>query len=305
MPESPGRMPAATPMNVIIPAAGLGTRLAPASLAVPKELLPLGVHPALVACLLEADAAGLRTLSIVLSPGKDAIRRFLDPDSWPRVPALVDSEALRPLRTLLARLRICFAEQTEPAGVRDAVERGQRAAGAELGEAPCAVLYPDLVCLPDQRGLATLVAAQEQEQASAEATVFAVHDAGAPGLRHGAAARVELHAGVELAAQTTGVLLPIRSLAPASGPAAPGELRTTFAEIQGLALARALDREGRGADGKLVDAVYLQILNRMAEAGLLYGTLLPGEVLDLGTAAGYRDAARRFCAGEASLRELR
>ena len=52
MPESPGRMPAAPPMNVIIPAAGLGTRLAPASLAVPKELLPLGVHPALVACLL-------------------------------------------------------------------------------------------------------------------------------------------------------------------------------------------------------------------------------------------------------------
>lgn len=305
----------------VVPAAGLGTRLVPASLAVPKELLPLGVHPAILACLLEADAAGLRELCVVLSPGKEAIRRFLDPAAWPQLPAaLREGPALSAVRALIERLRITFAEQPEPAGVRDAVERGQRAVGARLWADPCAVLYPDLLHLPDQRALAALLRAHAA--CGAEATVFAVHDAGRPGLRHGSAARVELDltglgaspgapSAVDPAAQAAllralrpGTPLPIRRLVSTSGPAQPGELRTTFGEVQGAALGRLLHQEGRGADGRLDDRAYFTILNRLAQAGQLFGTVLPGEVLDLGTAAGYRDAARRFGAGEATLREL-
>lgn len=307
----PGPSPIPSVRVAVVPAAGLGTRLLPASLAVPKELLPLGIYPAILACLLEASAAELQQVCVVLSPGKDAIRRFLDPGTWPALPpALADGPALASVRALLSRVTLTFAEQPEPAGVRDAVERGQLAVHAALTEEPCAVLYPDLLHLPDQRALSLLLRAHAA--CGPQATVFAIHDAGRPGLRHGSAARVELDldlgdprdAAARWSALTPGVPLPIRRLVPQSAPAAPGELRTTFGEVQGVALGRLLHSQGRLPNGRLDDSAYYTLLNRLAQQGLLFGTVLPGEVLDLGTAAGYRDAARRFGAGEASLREL-
>ena len=68
MPKPPNSL-----RSVVIPAAGLGTRLRPLSLGCPKELLPLGDYPALTACLLEAEAAGLARRRGE-QPGKPGLR---------------------------------------------------------------------------------------------------------------------------------------------------------------------------------------------------------------------------------------
>jgi NDP-sugar pyrophosphorylase family protein len=124
-------------IGLVVPAAGLGTRLAPLTDRTPKELLPLGGRPVVAAALLEAEAARIRDVVFVLGPHKEALREWLD--------------ANRPKGA-----NVAFATQPTPLGVQDAVARGR----ALLGPGSFAVLYPDWIALPDQSALARLVAAE-------------------------------------------------------------------------------------------------------------------------------------------------
>ena len=62
----------------VIPAAGRGTRLAPLTRAVPKELLPLGRRPVLDIVLEELHAAGIDRIVLVGAPGKEALLGHAD-----------------------------------------------------------------------------------------------------------------------------------------------------------------------------------------------------------------------------------
>lgn len=65
-------------MIAIIPAAGKGTRFAPVTKAVPKEMLPIGAKPAIQVIAEEAAAAGAREIVIVISPEKELVRRYFE-----------------------------------------------------------------------------------------------------------------------------------------------------------------------------------------------------------------------------------
>ena len=59
--------------KVVIPAGGLGTRLAPLTHLMPKEMLPLGNRVVLQHVLEECDAAGLDAALVVLNRRKTAL----------------------------------------------------------------------------------------------------------------------------------------------------------------------------------------------------------------------------------------
>jgi UTP--glucose-1-phosphate uridylyltransferase len=298
----PPRRPLTT---AVVPAAGLGTRLAPLSLGCPKELLPLGDYPALTACLLEADAAGLTELILVASPKKPGLHALAAAlDALPAArgfDAPISPSDPSPQTLALARLwrklKVRIVDQPSPLGVLDAVERGVLAAGGDTTSV--AVLFPDLLHLPDQTALCHVALAHRQTGAA----VF--------GLRR---AQPEDPPGSTLAVRLGGpcaailsrdlpgsVPLPIVELGPASGLA--DELVTTFGQVQTPAWSAALDRHcRRDGSGPLSDAGFLAALNDLAGRGGLYGTLLPGELVDLGTRAGYRGAVRRFSVATARLR---
>ena len=63
----------------VILAAGFGTRLLPASKAVPKEMLPLLDRPIIQHIVEEAAAAGITQLVVVVSGGKEAIASHFSP----------------------------------------------------------------------------------------------------------------------------------------------------------------------------------------------------------------------------------
>ena len=256
----------------------------PASLAVPKELLPLGRWPALTAVLLEAIAAGLPDIVVVVSPGKEALRTFLEPDRWG---AVGGRPILEPLRALLAQVRVRFTEQPEPHGVLDAVERGRRL----LEPGPYAVLFPDQLHLPDQRGLAALVRAH----AACGETVFALVD--------GATLAADASSAVaDLAPGASGDALVLRGVRRAArSPRA--ELCTVFAGIHAPAYVEAVERIARVGE-VLVDSRHLDALGHLAQGGRLFGHALTGEILDLGNPTQYGEAARRFATGEAAFRGL-
>lgn len=255
----------------VIPAAGLGTRLRPLTEHTPKELLPVGPLPAIASALLEADAAGIEQVAVVLSPHKAALRQWLA------------RERLAPA------LQLHFVVQPAPLGVLDAVKRGLAVLGVPDG-ASYAVLYPDYIALPDQTGLAQLI----ERRPGPESTLFALYE-----VTPERAAR----AGRTAFAVTAPGSGPLRQILRLEARPAlvPGATHTTFAEIRGPAHGAALSEliEG-GADPD--EGINLALLNRLAAAGTLFGLVLGGDILDLGVMPGYTDAVARFESGEARWR---
>lgn len=65
-------------MKAIIPVAGLGTRMLPATKAIPKELLPVFDRPIIQHVVEEAIAAGCTEIILVTRSGKEAIENHFD-----------------------------------------------------------------------------------------------------------------------------------------------------------------------------------------------------------------------------------
>ena len=59
--------------KAVIPVAGLGTRMMPATKAIPKELLPVYDQPIIEHVVKEAIAAGITEIRLVTRRGKEAI----------------------------------------------------------------------------------------------------------------------------------------------------------------------------------------------------------------------------------------
>lgn len=64
--------------KAIIPVAGLGTRVLPASKAIPKEMLPIVDKPAIQYVVEEAINAGIKQIILVTRSGKEAIENHFD-----------------------------------------------------------------------------------------------------------------------------------------------------------------------------------------------------------------------------------
>ena len=64
--------------KAVIPAAGLGTRVLPATKVMPKEMLPIVDKPAIQYIVEEAVAAGITDVLIVTGRGKGLIEDHFD-----------------------------------------------------------------------------------------------------------------------------------------------------------------------------------------------------------------------------------
>ena len=64
--------------KAVIPAAGLGTRVLPASKAIPKEMLPIVDKPAIQYIVEEAVKAGITDILIITNRGKGVIEDHFD-----------------------------------------------------------------------------------------------------------------------------------------------------------------------------------------------------------------------------------
>ena len=131
--------------TAVVPAAGFGTRMRPATRAVPKELLPVGGRPAIEWVVDEAARAGLRHLVVVSSLAKPAIDAYFGQDLRPWGSDAGD------WGSWARRAGACTVEvvhQPAPRGLGDAV----RVARASVDpEEPLAVLLPDELLLGGPR----------------------------------------------------------------------------------------------------------------------------------------------------------
>ncbi len=123
--------------KALIPAAGRGTRMRPVTWTVPKELLPVGTRPAIHRVVEEAAAAGLDRIGVVLGPGKELIRDYLET-------ARRHGE--------FADCSFDYLWQEQPNGLAEAIW----AARSFTGDDPFALLLPDNVLLAAEYRLASL-----------------------------------------------------------------------------------------------------------------------------------------------------
>src|SRR6202047_4187659 len=65
--------------KAVIVAAGMGTRMLPASKVIPKEILPVVDTPAIQMIVEEAIASGIEEIIVVISPGKTLVLDHFKP----------------------------------------------------------------------------------------------------------------------------------------------------------------------------------------------------------------------------------
>jgi UTP--glucose-1-phosphate uridylyltransferase len=99
--------------DAIVPVAGLGTRLLPATRSAPKEMLPIVDKPVVQYVVDELAAAGIDRVLLVTGRRKRAIEDHFDAD-----PELAGSPPPAP------GVRLFYTRQPTPAGLGDAVARG-------------------------------------------------------------------------------------------------------------------------------------------------------------------------------------
>ncbi len=134
--------------KAIIPAAGLGTRVLPASKAVPKEMLNIVDKPAIQYLVEEAAAAGIEDILIITNRGKGVIEDHFDyafeleatlagrPDK---------AKVLQQVRDVAELANVYFLRQKVTKGLGHAILCGKSFVGNE----PFAVLYGDDIIISE------------------------------------------------------------------------------------------------------------------------------------------------------------
>lgn len=131
--------------KAVIPAAGLGTRVLPATKSMPKEMLPIVDKPAIQYIVEEAVAAGIEDILIITNRGKGVIEDHFDHsiELEQRLEESGKTDMLEEVLKLSNMANIQFIRQKETKGLGHAVA----CAKAFVGNEPFAVLYGDDVII--------------------------------------------------------------------------------------------------------------------------------------------------------------
>lgn len=146
--------------KAVIPAAGLGTRLLPASKAVPKEMLPVVDKPVIQYIVEEAVRAGITDIVIVTGYGKQAIENHFDTsfELEFHLEHRGKLDILEQVRRIDDLANVIYVRQKEPLGNGHAV----LVAKSAVGDEPFAVLWGDDIVLGEPAVTKQLVDAFER-----------------------------------------------------------------------------------------------------------------------------------------------
>lgn len=128
----------------IIPVAGLGTRLLPATKAIPKEMLPLVDRPLIQFVVNEAVAAGIKNIVLVTHSSKNAIENHFDTsfELEATLEKRVKRQLLSEVQNIIPKdVTIMHVRQGEAKGLAHAI----MCAYPIVGKNPFAVLLPDMI----------------------------------------------------------------------------------------------------------------------------------------------------------------
>ncbi|MBN1402434.1 MAG: UTP--glucose-1-phosphate uridylyltransferase [Anaerolineae bacterium] len=120
-------------VKAVVPVAGMGTRLLPATKSQPKEMLPVGRKPVVQYVVEELEAAGVNQILFVTGRKKVAIEDHFDHD--PELVSTLTSGGgyalLEELKYTETDARFFYTRQSVPRGLADAINHAKEFAGED------------------------------------------------------------------------------------------------------------------------------------------------------------------------------
>jgi len=275
--------------KAVFPVAGLGTRVLPATKAMPKEMLTIVDKPLIQYVFDEAKEAGIEHFVFVTGRNKTAIE-----DHFDRMYELDATLAARGKKTemeILARDQpeagaVSFTRQQAPLGLGHAVW----CARDIVGDEPFAVVLPDELVLNTPGCLAQMIAAANK--LPEKSNVLAVQEVPAD----------QTHQyGVCGVGKRDGKMFEVDGMVekPAKGTA-PSNFSITGRYILQPEIFKILATQERGAGGEiqLTDAMI-----GLSKTQKFYGVDFDGERHDCGSKSGFLRANIAFAMARADLRD--
>jgi UTP--glucose-1-phosphate uridylyltransferase len=242
------------PRTLVIPAAGLGTRMKCVDPHLPKAMLPVGPQPAIQYAVAEGLHAGIERIVIIISPRAESTREHFSRFDHP----------------------ITFLYQEEPKGEADAIALAE----GIVGEGALAVIYPDNIHLPAPGALRPLVDAYRRHGHDVIALTTITKEIASCYGNSGAVDLVpsgtDMHRIERLHSKGPGRFQPRWDQ----------ELRACGILVCGSHLFDAI-REARESIDDGEELTDEPVLERIAREGRLLGIRLPGTVYDIGSPEGY------------------
>ena len=260
--------------KAVFPVAGLGTRMLPATKAIPKEMLPVVDKPIIQYAFEEARAAGIEHFIFVTGRGKSVIEDHFD-RAYELDDALVKKGKTAELEAVSTWVpmpgELSYTRQQEPLGLGHAVWCARQLVGRE----PFAVVLVDDLILGDVPCMKQMVEAHEQTGGN----VVAVEEV---------AQEQTNRYGVLDPAGDDGRLVAVRGLVEKPDPArAPSRLAVIGRYVLLPEVFDHLDLQQAGAGGEiqLTDAM-AKMIGRQPFHGLRFA----GRRFDCGAKLGYLEA---------------
>ena len=142
--------------KAVLPVAGFGTRVLPATKSIPKEMLPVFDRPAIQYVVDEAIAAGIEHIVFVTGRNKGAIEDYFD-RSYELELTLAEKKKSAQLAEIAISVRtpgsMSFVRQQSAQGLGHAVW----CARDIIGDEPFAVMLPDMLMMAQPSCLAQMV----------------------------------------------------------------------------------------------------------------------------------------------------
>ena len=138
--------------KAVIPAAGLGTRVLPATKAMPKGMLPIVDKPAIQYLVEEAVKSGITDILIILGRSQSIIEDHFDrsPELEEKLAKPGKEKALEECLGIANMANILFVRQKQTLGLGHAVNTAK---GFSPGDDPFVVIYGDDVIWGEDPGL--------------------------------------------------------------------------------------------------------------------------------------------------------
>ncbi len=131
-------------MKAVIPVAGLGTRMLPATKAIPKEMLPIVDRPLIQYVVNECIAAGIKEIILVTHSSKNAIENHFDKsfELETTLESRVKRQLLEEIQSICPKdVTIMHVRQGEAKGLGHAI----LCAYPLIGDNAFAVILPDVL----------------------------------------------------------------------------------------------------------------------------------------------------------------
>lgn len=278
--------------KAVLPVAGFGSRMLPASKSIPKEMLPIVDRPAIEYVVKEAVRAGIKEIILVSHSAKTAIEDYFDTQF-----ELEQQLADKGKDKLLSEVRDILPEDVSVIAVRQhrALGLGHAVACAApvVGDEPFAVLLPDV--LVDCAGLEEDLGAMVQSYHARGAAQIMVEEVPAERVdQYGIVAlEGEAPAAGQSAIMTAVVEKPAVEAAPSRLSVVgryvlPGDIMGILAKTP----------PGAGNEIQLTDAIATLMERSPVEA-----YAMRGRTFDCGNKAGYLQAIFHYAARHPELSE--